>query len=69
MTTCVQNVLENYVNNEAFGHDTEHLAKKLAAVANDLLNAVDELTSGGLSNIGFFTEDGKLENNPKGKSK
>ena len=64
ITLYFQNVLENYVNNERFTKDKELLAMKLKAAANDLSEAAEEILSGGLSNIGFYTTDGKHVQNP-----
>ena len=57
-------MLANYVTDQSFTHDKELLAMKLMAVANDLMNAANEISTGGLSKIGFYTEDGKRGDNP-----
>jgi len=39
--------------------DKDFLVAKLKSVANDLQSATEEIISGGINNIGYYTEDGK----------
>ena len=45
--------------------DKDLLVAKLKSVANDLQNATEDIISGGIANIGYYTEDGKFCLTPK----